>query len=307
MKKIKKLCGAVLIAGFMLPQIAMGSIGTAEAASGTWKQDSKGWWYSYSDGTHAKSTWLKLGGKWYYFNANGYMVKKWQQIGGKWYFFGSNGAMRTGWQKVGGKWYYFTSSGAMKTGWLSSGGKWYYFDASGAMTTGWKKTAGKWYYFNSNGAMVTGKTTISGKTYSFGKDGVLIGELSDDVETGTFNGISYIFPDYWNKYMDMLINAGIASPKYKGTFIGINGSDFLIYAKYDGEVFHNAGGPDESEDSTANEWVQCLLAEYENYRNGNKIAVDLNGDGKINGLDICICSVFSCGKTVKGVLYNQKH
>ena len=37
MKKLKKLCGAVLIAGFMLPQIALGSTNTAEAASGKWK------------------------------------------------------------------------------------------------------------------------------------------------------------------------------------------------------------------------------------------------------------------------------
>ena len=72
MKKIKKLCGAVLIAGFMLPQIAMGSIGTAEAASGTWKQDSSGWWYEDSSGWYPQSQWVWIDGVNYYFNSNGY-------------------------------------------------------------------------------------------------------------------------------------------------------------------------------------------------------------------------------------------
>ena len=188
MKKIKKLCGAVLIAGFMLPQIAMGSIGTAEAASGTWKQDSKGWWYSYSDGTYAKSTWLQLGGKWYYFNANGYMVKNWQNIGKKWYFFGSNGAMRTGWQLSGGKWYFLDGSGAMKTGWLSSGGKWYYFNSDGSMVTGTKTIGGKSYTFGSDGAMKEGSLGSSASSLAGAKVGDIVTFGSYEQDGKTSNG-----------------------------------------------------------------------------------------------------------------------
>ena len=139
MKKLKKLCGAVLIAGFMLPQIALGSGSTAEAASGKWKQDGKKWWYSYSDGTYPKSKWEKIGGKWYHFDKWGYMQTGWQKISGKWYYFGSNGIMKTGWQKVGGKWYYMDPA---------------------------------------TGAMVTGKKTIGGKVYDFGSDGVMKEESS---------------------------------------------------------------------------------------------------------------------------------
>ena len=157
MKKLKKLCGAVLITGFMLPQIALGSADTAEAASGKWKQTGKKWWYSYSDGTYPKNKWEKIGGKWYHFDKSGYMQTGWQKISGKWYYFGTNGIMKTGWQKISGKWYYF-ASGIMKTGWLKSGGK--------------------WYYFNSDGSMVTGTKTIGGKTYTFGSDGVMKEESS---------------------------------------------------------------------------------------------------------------------------------
>ena len=159
MQKFRKLCGAVLIAGFMLPQIALGSSEAAEAASGKWKQDKKGWYYSYSDGSYAKNTWLKIGGKWYYFGANGYMAKSWKQIGKKWYFFGTDGKMRTGWQKIGGKWYNFGNNGIMQTG--------------------WKKSGGKWYFFDTKGVMVTGIRSMGGKTYFFDDDGVWIGNISD--------------------------------------------------------------------------------------------------------------------------------
>ncbi|MBR6172183.1 MAG: N-acetylmuramoyl-L-alanine amidase family protein [Eubacterium sp.] len=165
MKKLKKLCGAVLIAGFMLPQIALGSTDTAEAASGKWKQNGKNWWYSYSDGTYPKSKWEKIGGKWYHFDKSGYMQTGWQKISGKWYYFGTNGIMKTGWQKISGKWYYF-ASGVMKTGWLKSGGKWYYFDGSGVMVTGTKTIGGKSYTFGSDGVM---KEESSSKTVPLAK------------------------------------------------------------------------------------------------------------------------------------------
>ena len=136
MKRFKRLCGAVLIAGFMLPQIVLGSTDTAEAASGKWKQTGKKWWYSYSDGTYPKSKWEKIGGKWYHFDKSGYMQTGWQKISGKWYYFGSNGIMKTGWQKISGKWYYFDGSGAMVTGTKTIGGKSYTFGSDGVMKEG---------------------------------------------------------------------------------------------------------------------------------------------------------------------------
>jgi hypothetical protein len=57
MKRTRKLCCTLLILGFMLPQV-MGS--TADAASGTWKHNRKGWWYSYSDGSYAKNEWFTM-------------------------------------------------------------------------------------------------------------------------------------------------------------------------------------------------------------------------------------------------------
>ena len=173
-KGTKSLCWALAF-GMLLPAVACGAAQT-EAASGVWKQNSKGWWYAYSDGTYARSEWLKISGKWYYFNNAGYMAKGWKKIGGKWYFFKSNGAMKTGWLKSRGKWYLLGSNGAMKTGWALTDGKWYYLGADGAMKTGWLTIGGKKYYLDTDGAMVTGTIQIGDKQYSFDKSGVLVKE-----------------------------------------------------------------------------------------------------------------------------------
>ena len=192
----KKLMMYILAAAFLISTAAINVSDTADAVSGTWKKSSKGWWYSYSDGTYARNQWLQAGGKWYHFDAAGYMQTGWKKISGKWYFFASSGAMQTGLKKISGKWYYFASSGDMQTGWKKISGKWYYFASSGAMQTGWKKISGKWYYFAStgvmqtgfrfisekwyyfasSGAMQTGTLTIEGESYTFGKDGALVGE-----------------------------------------------------------------------------------------------------------------------------------
>ena len=126
-----------------------GSTGT----TGTWKKDSKGWWYEYSNGSYPASKWEKIGGQWYYFKSSGYMAAGWQKDGGVWYYLESSGEMKTGWVKSGGVWYYLQSSGAMATGWIKDGADWYYMNSSGAMQTGWVKSGSKWYYLKSSGAM----------------------------------------------------------------------------------------------------------------------------------------------------------
>ena len=150
-----------------------GTVQSIPRLTGTWKKDSKGWWYSWSDGSYSKNKLENIGGKYYYFNNSGYMVTGWQAIGGKWYYFDGSGAMKTGWQSIGGTWYYMNGSGVMQTGWQSIGGKWYYFDGSGAMKTGWQSIGGKWYYFDGSGAMKTGWQSIGGKWYYFDGSGAM--------------------------------------------------------------------------------------------------------------------------------------
>ncbi len=170
----------LILSIFLIFSICITNLGSqVDAASAGWKHNSKGWWYSYQDGSYPANKWASIGGKWYHFNAQGYMETGWIKSGGKWYFLNSNGSMATGWVKSGGKWYYMNSSGAMATGWIKSGGKWYYMNSSGAMVTGWVTVGGKKYYMNSSGAMVTGKQIIDGKEYLFNSSGALVEEAKE--------------------------------------------------------------------------------------------------------------------------------
>jgi len=141
--------------------------------TGTWKSNSKGWWYCWSDGSYPKSKFENISGKTYYFDSNGYMVTGWQKIDGKWYYFSGSGAMQKDWQKIGSTWYYFGESGVMATGWQKISGKQYYFSGSGAMVTGWQKIDGKWYYFSGSGAMQKDWQKIGSTWYYFGESGVM--------------------------------------------------------------------------------------------------------------------------------------
>ena len=150
--KVRKTVCMMAVLGLTASFAITGSGTGAEAATGTWKRDSKGWWYSYGKGSYATCQWVKYDGKWYYFGKDGYMVDGWKKIDGKWYYF-RNGAMQNGWRKINGKWYFF-ASGAMKTSWLEYKGKDYYFNASGCMVTGEQKIGGETYTFASDGALI---------------------------------------------------------------------------------------------------------------------------------------------------------
>ena len=170
--RLKKRLLAVALCAMMFFAMMSnaGDASRVEAASGKWKKDSQGWWYSYSNGSYAKKQWLKIGGKWYYFKANGYV--------------------QTGWKKLSGKWYYFSPGGVMQTGWKKLSGKWYHFDGNGVMQTGWQKIKNKYYYFRSGGEMAS---NVWIGNSCLGSDGAWIQNASTDwvkkykAEIETFN------------------------------------------------------------------------------------------------------------------------
>ena len=65
MKKTKKQ----IISTLLILALVLSLSVTAFAATGTWKKNSIGWWYSYSTGGYAANKWEKIDGKWYHFNA----------------------------------------------------------------------------------------------------------------------------------------------------------------------------------------------------------------------------------------------
>ena len=167
------------------------------SATSGWKQNSKGWWYEYPDGSYATG-WAEIGSNWYYFDKDGYMQTGWLyeedtdawyylepekgymrtgwvRVGNYYYYMNSSGKMLTGWQEVNGEWSYLNTSddmpkGAMYTGWKEIDGYWYYFNketdgTSGVMRTGWLQLGDKWYFLESSGKMLTGWRFIQGKWY----------------------------------------------------------------------------------------------------------------------------------------------
>src|SRR5699024_1207512 len=80
---------------------------------GNWRKNSKGWWYSYPDGTYPKNEWVHINNKLYYFNSSGYMSIGWEKLNNEWYYFDSSGSMATGLHKINNKWYFFKEDGTM--------------------------------------------------------------------------------------------------------------------------------------------------------------------------------------------------
>ena len=141
--------------------------------TGTWKSNSKGWWYEYADGTYPVNTWKEIDGKNYHFNKYGYMQTGWLNDSGKWYYLDQSGHITTGWQKVNHTWYYMNQDGVMQTGWIKPGNTWYYLKSSGAMATGWQKIKNVWYYLNPSGAMATGWKKLNNIWYYLKPSGAM--------------------------------------------------------------------------------------------------------------------------------------
>ena len=166
MRSIKKLIATVLVAA----TVCVSAVTGAQAASGTWKSDSTGWWYEYSGGSYASSKWEKIDGSWYYFKADGYMDAGGYRDG---CWLNGDGSWDT--RYSGGKWasnsvgYWYTdSTGWYPTSqWLQIDGSWYYFKDSGYMAVN------EWvdgYYLGSDGAWVPGKQKFSGAWVNAYKD-----------------------------------------------------------------------------------------------------------------------------------------
>ena len=103
------------------------------ATGGSWKSNSNGWWYEYSDGSYAMG-WTEIDGYWYYFLGNGYMDYSeyrdgcWLNADGTWNTAYSGGY----WASDSTGWWYTDASGWYPVNtWLWIDGSCYYFKASG--------------------------------------------------------------------------------------------------------------------------------------------------------------------------------
>lgn len=127
---------------------AMGlTLGLAATAYGNeWKQDERGWWYQYDNGSYPNSGMRLIDGQEYLFGSDGYLMTGWQTYEHKWYYIDGAGNKLTGWQNLADKWYYFDETGIMKSDMiLKLGAKWYYLKGDGSMATEDFTLDGVWY------------------------------------------------------------------------------------------------------------------------------------------------------------------
>ena len=118
--------------------------------TGSWKQNSVGWWYDNGDGTYPVNEWKQINGVWYYFKGDGYMAAN-EWVGGYWL-------------NANGTWTY-----QAKGGWRSNDKGWWYEDSAGWYPRNtWQKIDGQWYFFKANGYMAA-KEWYNG--YWFGASG----------------------------------------------------------------------------------------------------------------------------------------
>ena len=151
---IKKVLTAALAATLTFTTLAI-------PASATWQTTDNGKQWVETDGTVAKSKWIKMkSGDRYYIKSNGSaatgLLTLTETVNGKKtktiYYFDKDGKMQTGWQYVNKNYYYFnTKTGKAYTGTKTIGNYKFKFDGKGI----WN---GKVY--NSKGKDVTANTDI---------------------------------------------------------------------------------------------------------------------------------------------------
>ena len=105
----------------------------AFASVGSWQRNGIGWWFEYSDGSYAQSSWIDINNNWYYMGSSGYMQTGWLNYGGSWYYLDTtSGNMRMGWIGLNNVWYYLNpfNGGRMDVDTYTPDG--YYVDSTGA-------------------------------------------------------------------------------------------------------------------------------------------------------------------------------
>ncbi|MDL2251092.1 hypothetical protein LJC51_10615, partial [Lachnospiraceae bacterium OttesenSCG-928-J05] len=163
---MKRLMRVIAVA--MLMALALSTAALAAPVSGTWVEESGGWYFYDTPGGTPYKGWQEIEyngqNRWFYLDpTTGEMQTDWQQVDGTWYYLNpADGAMITGWLKVeyegNQRWFYLdATSGAMQTGWLEYNNNRYYLDPNnGGMITGWllEKYQGedRWFYLEQSSA-----------------------------------------------------------------------------------------------------------------------------------------------------------
>ena len=157
------------------------------AAGGSWKANSNGWWYEYSDGSYAMG-WTEIDGCWYYFLGSGYM---------------DYSEYRDGcWLNADGTWNKAYSGGY----WASDSTGWWYTDASGWYPVNtWLWIDGSCYYFKASGYMAVDETIDGYYVDASGKMSASSGSTSNGAHTHTWVCTKDAWDEQVPRYEEQLV------------------------------------------------------------------------------------------------------
>ncbi|SEQ85456.1 Putative cell wall binding repeat-containing protein [Lachnospiraceae bacterium NE2001] len=158
--RVKRRLAVLMALAVLMSAIAFYPL-KSDAVSGSWKANSVGWWFEYSNGSCPRGQWLEISGGWYYYKDDGYMDSCGYRDG---YWLSGSGAWDPAYS--GGHWccnsvgWWYEDSGWYPTSqWLQINGSWYYFKADGYMATN------QWIdgcYLGESGAWIPDYTEGSG-------------------------------------------------------------------------------------------------------------------------------------------------
>lgn len=174
-----------------------------------------------------------------------------------------------------------------------------------------KNLAAGEYSFKVKAYTKTGSKTVYG-SYSKAKS-ITVGEQPVDTptwigetQTYTFKGITFEFPAQ-NNYFDKIVEAGYADRNvWDGTVIWMNedGTAGFIYLR-NTNTTKTLGGPDEPcgiSDDEVNAWLTKIYWNAGQYVEDPKKLSDLDGNGIITALEADLCSIFTIGVDMNGLL-----
>ena len=174
---------------------------------GTWKQNSKGWWYE-DNGWYPKNQWLWIDGSCYYFESKGYIETNcyrdgcWLTSSGAWDTRFSHGT----WKQNSKGWWYEDNGWYPKDQWLCIDGTKYKFDSNGYWIPSGTTNVTGIYQMKAKNPQAGGTVAYRLELFRKGeKYGVLFSFVSD-------NGFEDPFKVYT---VEVKTNGGLVTARYE--------------------------------------------------------------------------------------------
>ena len=265
-----------------------------QAAGGTWKQDSVGWWYQKADGSYAKSEWEEG----YWLDASGYNTyapkADWYSNAiGWWYQDTSGWYEQNNWEYIDDVCYHFDNNGYMCANeyvqgyWLNADGSWTYQPVAS-----WQQDSNGWYYMDTAGYYPKNTTVkIDEVWYTFDDQGYLVNFTKLTPKSGANAKVNFKVTEG---------NKSTAAKNLSNLLGSVTADGSKKVVKVDGveKTIANKGGTIYIDDETLDSYVTNKVASTST---DVTFEVDANAKNIFSGIKFAGSSSYTYDVTVNGV------